>query len=90
MYINTDKMTDAEIDQIHVWVDEQFRLGNFETVNNRLDYGPSLMKFVSETVLLTWLTATLPAKSKLPNRVMFYNELSKRHSSNHPILQGLE
>ena len=68
-------MTDDEIDLIHNWVDSQFSAGEFCVVNAVLS--ALRPEHMGADELITWLTVTLPAKSKLPARHAFYIHLQQ-------------
>lgn len=65
-------MTD---DEIYDWVDDRFRAGEFDAVNERLVALDHTRMDISE--LITWLTVTFPAKSKLPARYVYYMQLQR-------------
>lgn len=71
-------MTDEEIDSIHYGIDFLLRKSMFSLLNKLLN--PLLhesSKKEDPDYILTILTTTLPAKSKLPNRTKFV-EIGKR------------
>jgi len=84
--------TDAQIDIIFAWADSMMVRGRFEDLNNVIAaYRPGEM---STDILLAVLTATNPAKSKLPARAKFYEDVERlvnERGENEPmLLDGLK
>ena len=79
-------MKDADRDKIHFWVDAMFCKGYFAAVDKKL----SMLDLDSEEVevILTWVTATFCAKSKLKNRAVLFEYLRDNHEEG--IWKGLE
>jgi hypothetical protein len=78
------------IDPIYDIIDAYMRYGKFDTINDWLRVIP---KCTTTNHLLAYLTATLPAKSKLPYRPEFLkmveSELRKRNEWTDGVLTGL-
>jgi len=81
-----------KIDLILDKFDELFRTGNFEETDRELR--ALELGRLSESELITYLTATRPAKDKLPSRQRIYSEiqilLENRGYESRSILDGLE
>ncbi|MBX4209247.1 hypothetical protein KW799_00905 [Candidatus Parcubacteria bacterium] len=81
-----------KLDVLYDAIDDSFKAGDFKSVDNLLK-GIDVKK-ESVTMLLAYLTATLPAKWKLEHRKGFFErvrqEISSRPDSNKDILSGLE
>lgn len=69
-------ISDKTIDKIYDWVDDQLRDGKFDLVDAALR--DPVWENIDDDMIVTWLTTTLPAKSKLPNRKLWYEEGLKR------------
>ena len=69
---NPPSSTDQELDEITNLVDSLLTNGRFDLVNTIL--GSISVDLAKTDVLLTYLTVTLPAKTKLPNRGEFWNK----------------
>lgn len=81
------------LDVIYFSVDELCHAGEFEKLDKMI--GMVSVNDQSEDQLLAWLTATLPAKSKLPNRAAFYDKvrivLTRINGDQvHEVMKGLE
>jgi hypothetical protein len=78
------------IDPIYDIIDAYMRYGKFDTINDWLRVIP---KCTTTNHLLAYLTATLPAKSKLPYRPIFFKmveeEIKRRGEWENNLLQGL-
>lgn len=82
-------MTDKEIDDIYDLFDFLMKKGKWELLDGMLS---EILQRVWRTeidMLLTYLTATLPAKSKLPSRTKLVNEC-KRWFPDNELWKGLE
>lgn len=81
-----------KIDRIYYVVDSMLRKEEFEILNTWIGIYPTNKRHVDE--LLAVLTATLPAKSKLPNREIIIKEIERelklRDEWEENLLQGLE
>jgi len=77
-------MTDTDIDVIYSLLDDCFKAGKFEIVDNVLEFEP---KHMSLDICLSLLVATLPAKHKLKNRESFYKNCVECISKE--LLEGL-
>ena len=75
------------VDEIFEWVDDKFSAGAFMEVDEAL-LALKLEKMDIDT-MITWLTATLCAKSKLSNRTSLFNHL-KSVSDDELLWKGLE
>jgi hypothetical protein len=64
------------LDRIYDWVDDLLLAGKFEEVNKKL--GSLHLARLAPVLLVGWLTASLPAKSKLPNRQRIYEYLKRQ------------
>jgi len=68
--------------------------GRFNVINNFLKIAGRNIKEASTDRLITYLTATLPAHSKLPYRGQFYKEveaeIKRRGHWEEDLLRGLE
>ena len=81
-------MTDYEIDTIYDYVDFLMKRGRFELLDRILQSVIDPKERDADEIL-TYLTATLPVKSKLNNRVYLINNL--REMNLEPgLLDGLE
>lgn len=87
---NKDK--DKAIDFVFDAIDELLRKGKFTKVNSVI--AGIEVEDMSTTLLLTFLTTTAPARSKLPFRPEFYNKVEKtilnRGKLKDNILYGLK
>ena len=88
-----NKMTiDTELDEIYDLIDDLFHVGEFERVNSILQ--DLDLKNTETDLLIGYLTATLPAKNKLPYRETFYRKVEKllkeRGDYEDGLLNGLE
>lgn len=81
----TTELTDAEIDKIYDDIDTLLCDGEFELVNKYLNPDFHISRDID--YLITILTITLAAKSKLPNRKLFFDETLKYCSRQ--LLSGL-
>jgi hypothetical protein len=84
---------DKVLDYIYDYFDKEFRAGEFEACNTIL-VECDVTDF-SLTILIGFLTTSMWAKSKLPNRPAFYNrvkkEIERREGVIQPgLLDGLE
>lgn len=83
---------DRELDVIFEITDLAFRKGCFSLVD--LFLASPAMGTQSTEILVGWMTATLPAASKLNNRKSFFNDAKRaieRRGENDPgLLDGLE
>jgi hypothetical protein len=73
------------VDWIYDWVDLKFRSSEFADVDKRLA-SIDLQK-TNMTILLTWLTATFSARSKLPSREAIFNYVDE---NSHDAARGLK
>ena len=80
-------MKDKEIDEIYDKIDELLKDSNFFTVNEFL--GGINITILNIDYILTILTATLAAKSKLPNREIFLLK-AKNFFKNDILFKDLE
>jgi hypothetical protein len=80
-------VSQKEIEKIHNTLDNLFWEGDFEEANNTLEN----LELTGEDddVLITYLTASIPAKTKLPARSRLYEELINRGYTEMD-LKGLE
>lgn len=92
-----NNISDLWLDDIFECVDHLMLEGAFWRVNNLLRLRLSKVESIPTDVLIGWLTATLPAKSKLSMRLAFFKavqlELVRRGeklSNVMRILKGLE
>lgn len=81
-----------QLDEIYSWADELMRAGRFQYLDAAIAaFHPEEM---TTNNLLGVLTATLPAKSKLPARKAFYHDveriLTARGEMEPGLLAGLE
>jgi hypothetical protein len=87
-----DKAIGGALDELFDSFDTLFLDGRFDKADQRL--ASVAVESVSTTMLIGFLTATLPAKSKLKKRAAFFEsvskELSKRGDTDSSLLQGLE
>lgn len=85
---------DKALDIIFDNVDEAFRAGRFDSIDFLLKDAQFDTDKLSINLSLGWLTATLPAKSKLPNRKQFFDAVKKsmeaRGEMTSTLLAGLE
>lgn len=86
-----DRDLDAELVRLFERYDELFYADKFSEVDAEL--ASIQVRSVSTAMLIGYLTATLPAKSKLPNRAAFYSkvsdELAVRGETDPRLLSGL-
>lgn len=83
-------MTNQEMDRIYDVADDLMRNGRFENLDLRLK--ELRVETASLDRLLTWLIATLPAKSKLPSRKNLIHAVRRHAKSDveyHDLLAGL-
>lgn len=66
--------TDEKIDRIYDKIDRLLYEGKFDVVDKIL--GNVTTKYLNSDFLITFLTVTLPAKSKLLNRPRLYHHTS--------------
>lgn len=82
---------DKFVDGVYDWTDELFHAGEFDIVNKWI--GDIKVENIDIDFMITVLTTTLPAKSKLSNRSKFYKdveqEIIKRGEMGDGLLQGL-
>jgi hypothetical protein len=74
-------MTNTEINPVYDAVYLLMNAGEWSILNDITECYVVVVENLSIDVLLTWATATLPAKSKLKNRVRFMDACLKFHSS---------
>src|ERR1700742_2348282 len=90
---NLDKAgrTDAALDELYDFIDEEFKDGYFKLIDDLLSWIDT--DSYSINILIGLLSATLPAKTKLPNRKAFYDRvestLGKRNELESGLLNGL-
>jgi hypothetical protein len=65
--------TNQKLDWIFDWTDSLMREGRFGEIDRVLE--TMMPEYHEIDELLGWLTATLPAKSKLPSRKQFYSDV---------------
>jgi len=88
-----NKISDYELDQLHNTFDWLFQLGLFSVADDLMVH---LTDVTNDTdMFLGMLTATFPAKSKLPNRNYLYLTAKGFLKEKHPeeweeLLKGLE
>lgn len=87
--VEEQAVRDAEIDEIYDAIDVLMRSGNFNFLNSLFPYWTSTAWRTSVHILLTYATASLPAKSKLPSRKAFMEECMKLHTEP-KLWSGLE
>ena len=90
--LDDGKHTDAALDLIYDAVDKLMRDRQFDQLDAIL--APIAVVGLSVDILLGLLTATLPAKSRLPSRGAFFNaveqSLKRRGVYEQGLLTGLE
>ena len=79
-------MKDSEIDIIHDYIDLLLRKEQYFVIDSIL-LSLYLREIKDVDEILSYLTATLPAKSKLANRIYFITKLRKIDEK---LLKGLE
>jgi hypothetical protein len=83
---------DTALDLIYDKIDDLFLAGQFEEVDSLL--GKIDIRGSSVDILLGFLTATLPAKSRLPSRAPFFHKveifLQETGRMEEGLLSGLE
>ena len=83
---------DETLDQLYDLIDEKFTAGHFEEVNRFLNN--VRVKDIHTDILMGILTATLPAKNKLPARETFMAKteaiIRERHEWEEGMGKGLE
>jgi len=77
--------TDKEIDVVFNWVDNELRYANYDVVSAAIT--KLVLHETDIDILLSWLTITLAAKSKVPNRIRIYDYLDATTDID---LKGLE
>lgn len=89
VYWNEDNI-DNVLDAIYDTIDTEMTNGNFSDIDCWLDemFKSILVLGIPTDIFLGILTATLPAKSKLPNRNSFTKVVKKY--CDEELLQGLE
>lgn len=75
-------------DTTYDWVDREFREGRFYIVDALLLWMAVGLCPVNNNAIILWLTVTLPAKDKLPNRKWLCEEAKIR--MNESAIKGLE
>ena len=84
--------TDSALDLLYDAVDELLQRGEFEKLDSMITN--VAVADLSENILIGLLTATLPARSRLPIRPKFFAEveetLRKRGEYEDGLLSGLE
>jgi hypothetical protein len=87
-----DASIQSALDQLYDHFDALFHSRSYEKVDEILQ--SLIVESMSTTMLIGYLTATLPAKSKLSHRAAFFRsvkrELAKRGDEDESLLQGLE
>ena len=84
------------LDDIHEWVDGRMYDKDYDRLNTAMNVCFLITHEIDLDILMSFLTATLPVKSKLPHRNNFIYRLRCRleeeHSANEVerILQGLK
>lgn len=81
-HLKNDKCIDFIYDQI----DLLFRNNNFHIVDKIIS--EVNISILSDDIILSFLTITLAAKSKLPSREIFFDKVKQRLETN--LLKGLE
>jgi hypothetical protein len=76
---------DARLDAIYAWADRLMWAGQASKIDEVL----RRLKSSDLDILLGFLTATLPMKKRLPNRLRLY-EMAKEIDPDPRLLQGLE
>jgi hypothetical protein len=79
--------TSAALDLIYDSVDDLLRKGNFDQLDSMLAAFP--IAELSVDMLLGILTATLPAKSRLPSRGKLFKEIEKTLKERNELEEGL-
>lgn len=77
-------MTNTDIDVIYSLLDDCFKAGKFDIVDNVLEFEP---KYMTPTMALSILSASRPARNKLKNRELFYMNCVECMSKE--LLEGL-
>lgn len=78
---------DSQLDEIYDTADYMMRRGYWHTLNELFECMTNKVWRTDLNILLGWATATLPGKSKIPNRARFMDECLKHHSdANEPDL----
>jgi hypothetical protein len=89
---SADRAMGDALDELLDSFDTLFFEGRFDKADEMLE--AVAVRSVSTTMLIGFLTATLPAKSKLRKRAAFFEsvrgELLKRGETDVSLLQGLE
>jgi hypothetical protein len=66
-----NKTTDKEIDEIFTAIDALMRAGCWDFLNEFFEHFCQRIWRTNITILLTYATASLPGKSKIPSRERF-------------------
>lgn len=90
--------TDEQLDFLYSEIDGVLSAGEFYIINDFLNWWTAKVKSATDEQfdvdwVLAILTATLPAKSKLPNRKMYFDAVAERLKDNpekDELLRGLE
>ena len=92
MRLDTKGYTDAALDLLYDSVDEMLRSGKYSEIDSLLR--DTIVDECSTDILLGLLTATLPARSKLPYRREFFDDsdrvLKHRPEYEKDLLTGLD
>lgn len=89
MKMATDFMTlDEKMDEIFETVDNLMQEGKFEELNKKFE---TLSEHDDKDIVLSWLTVSLAAKSKLPARKDYFDRVKLIFGSKgESLLKGLE
>ena len=85
----TDSTIDKELDDLYDLIDSLMKAGEWFVLNNLCDVWSSPQSNATLDTRLGIATATLPAKSKLPNRKKFMKECKRLHPDSE-LWKGLE
>ena len=77
--LKAEKETDKKIQAVFLYVDSLFKKGEFETVDSLFTYLLEHVDWLSLDldVMASFLTISIPAKDKLPNRKVFFEKIWK-------------
>lgn len=88
-------MTDKELDILYQNIEFYIQIGGFSNIDDFFNDDIGNVYNLCSSYLIGLLTATLPIKSKLKNRELFYNKVEKLFELRHPktyfsLLGGLK
>ena len=84
------KTLNANIDELYDLIDVKMREGKFDELNAFFAFICRDIYMFNLDTCLAFLTATLPAKSKIPQRDVFFSKMMKRTQEQPDLLKGLE